>query len=126
MSRKRREGKADYSISTPEGLKIFDGFELLGLRGWTIGLHRFTGADALGCFHTHYGVAYRLILWGGYVEEVRLPMSERVELRTWFPGRFGKITHDYEHRIDRLLNGRASWTLWVRGPITHKITTRGC
>ncbi len=124
MSRKKREGNAAYSISTPEGKKVFDGFEWFSFRGWTVGVHRFVGADAPDCFHTHFGVAYRLILWGGYVEEVL--RYGRTRRRTWYPGRFGRITHDYEHRVDYLLNGKSSWSLWLRGPITHPITTRGC
>lgn len=125
MSRKRADAGADYSIFTPDHKKVFDGFELFRLFGWTVGLHRFEGADAPGCFHTHLGTAYQIILWGGYVEEAVLPMSEKTEMRTWSPGRVGRITHDFEHRIDRLL-GRVSWTLWIRGPITHQVGTRGC
>lgn len=146
MSRKRRDKTigADYSIFTPDYKKVFDGFELFSIFGWTVGLHRFVGADAPGCFHSHLGVAYRLVLWGGYVEEVlrtpemawiarddlsRMDYNTTVEAftykRTFFPGRFGKITHDFEHRIDRLL-GKTSWSLWIRGPVTHEVNTRGC
>jgi hypothetical protein len=120
--------RSSYRIRRPDGEKVFDGFVLLSAFGWELAVHRFVGADAPNCFHTHYGFAIGWILWGGYVEEVVAKGSDgpRYVERVWFPGRIGWITADYEHRIDHLLNGKSSWTLWLRGPITANITTRGC
>lgn len=74
-----------------------------------IDIHKFTEKDELGFFHTHVGYAIRVILWGGYVEEL-----EDGRHRTWFPGMIGIITPDYCHRVAGLRNGRISYSLWIR------------
>jgi hypothetical protein len=93
--------------------------KLFKFRGWSIRLHKFTHADDPNCFHSHPAVAYRLILWGGYVEQ-----TIDDQFITWKPFRFGKIEPDFAHRIHRLLK-RESISLWIRGPITHKVNY-GC
>jgi hypothetical protein len=99
---------------------------LFRFKGWTVRIHKFTAADASGCFHSHPARAWRLILWGGYREEI-LDFDEHKPIyEDWAPGRFGWITPDFEHRIDKLHNGRSSYSLWIRGPITHKVKTQGC
>lgn len=89
--------------------------------GCAIQVHRFVDADLDGCFHTHPATAYRLILWGGYVEE--LGDGTKVE---WRPGMIGKVPPELEHRIASLRNGKSSWSLWVRGPKVADISVRGC
>jgi hypothetical protein len=59
------------------------------------------------------------VLWGGYVEE--MPDGTK---KTWRPGMAGVVRPDFVHRIDRLL-ARRSFSLWLRGPITHKINLVG-
>ncbi|ABM97047.1 hypothetical protein [Methylibium petroleiphilum] len=93
---------------------------LARVRGWTIDLHKFVGPDDPGCFHTHPSRAFRLVLAGGYVEEV-----EGGQRRAWRVGRFGLVRPELSHRIEQLLNGRWSYSLWIRGPKTHRIELRG-
>jgi hypothetical protein len=95
--------------------KLFTGF------GCAIQVHKFVKADEPNCFHSHPAWAIRIILWGGYVEEM---VDER--WRTWFPGRIGIIRPDFQHRIGGLRNGRSSWSLWLRGPKVATINITGC
>lgn len=96
--------------------------KLFTLGQWSFFLHLIVGTDHLDCYHTHPATAYRLILWGGYCEELE-DDKERVYSR-WLPLRFGKVTPDLSHRIHRVY-GRRCLTLWIRGPVTHKIKLRG-
>lgn len=108
------------------GETVFFMRNLFKFRGWTIRIHKFTHADDPGCFHSHPAVAYRLILWGGYVEE-RLEQrgNEQVHVfRFWKPGQWGKVPPELTHRIHVLIDG-PSYSLWIRGPITHKVNY-GC
>lgn len=88
--------------------------------GRHIDLHKMTAKDDPDCFHTHPAVAFRLVLWGGYVEE----MESRVH-RLWFPGRFGIVRPDCSHRIAGLRNGHLSVSLWIRFRKTAKVKLRG-
>lgn len=89
--------------------------------GCVVQLHMFVRADDPGCFHTHPAYAARIIVWGGYVEELG-----DGRLRAWRPGMIGVVPPDLEHRIDRLINGRSSWSIWLRGPKRAAINIRGC
>lgn len=113
--------KYDRWVGNGDGLPVFWVKNLLRLFGWTVRLHKFVKADAPGCFHTHPALAIRIILWGGYVEELG-----DGTWKTWWPGRIGIVRPELEHRIDRLRNGRASYSMWIRGPLIEKVTTRGC
>ena len=95
--------------------------KLVRLAGCVIQLHKFVRADDPGCFHTHPAYALRIILRGGYVEE--LGGGRLVE---WRPGMIGIVPPHLEHRIHALRNGRESWSLWVRGPKIKPIKVRGC
>jgi len=117
-----------------DGREVFYGYKLWGQGKdeLSIRLHKFISADDKRCYHTHPAKGIRIVLWGGYEEEVIVaetntfsdgPISEFREIR---PGFIGWITPEFEHRIERLLNGKASWSLFIRWPYTHKITTRGC
>lgn len=105
----------------------FDGRPVLFIKkfvkafGCTIQLHKFVRADDQDCFHTHPAWAVRIVLWGGYVEEVG-----NGRWRTWWPGRIGVVRPELEHRIGGLLNGKVSYSLWLRGPKVRKIQIRGC
>jgi hypothetical protein len=89
--------------------------------GCVVQVHKFVRADDPGCFHTHPAYAVRIILAGGYVEE--LGDGTLIE---WKPGRLGIVAPELEHRIHALRNGRSSWSLWLRGPKRAKINVRGC
>ncbi|KZL17925.1 hypothetical protein PsWM33_05134 [Pseudovibrio sp. WM33] len=94
--------------------------KLIRFLGCVVQIHKFAAADREGCFHTHPAWALRVVLWGGYVEETGCG-----RWRVWFPGRIGIVRPSYEHRIAGLMNGKSSWSLWVRGPKVAPIKLRG-
>lgn len=95
--------------------------KLLSACGCVAQLHMFVRADDPGCFHSHPAFAVRIIVAGGYVEELA-----NGRLVKWKPGRVGLVRPDLEHRIHSLLNGNRSWSIWLRGPKVAKIKVRGC
>ena len=88
--------------------------------GRHIDLHKMVRADDPECFHTHPALAFRLVLWGGYVEEI-----EGGKHRLWFPGRFGLVRPNLSHRVAGLRNGKFSLSLWVRFRKTQTVKLRG-
>lgn len=90
---------------------------LASWRGRRVDLHQMIAADAGGCFHTHPARALRIVLWGGYEEEIEGPGSgvHWKHLRPLRPLSMGIVQPELSHRIDRLLNGRVSYSLWLRG-----------
>lgn len=95
---------------------------LASWRGFKLDLHRFVAADAPGCRHTHPAKAWRLVIWGGYVEEVEVGTT--LELRTCSPLFAGMVQPQLCHRIDSLL-GKVSYSLWLRWPKSHEVELRG-
>jgi hypothetical protein len=89
-------------------------------RGRHIDVHKMVAKDDEGCFHTHPAYALRLILWGGYIEEL-----EDSRHKTWLPGMVGIVKPTCSHRIAGLRNGRASYSLWVRFRNRAKVELRG-
>jgi hypothetical protein len=88
--------------------------------GRRIDLHKFIRSDDVGCFHTHPARAIRIVFWGGYVEEF-----EDGTLVWRMPGHVGFIRPETSHRVHALLDGRSSWSLWLRGRCRHGIELRG-
>lgn len=105
---------------------------LVHLLGCRIDLHKIVRADDVNCFHTHPAHAIRVVLWGGYLEEVvRLLIPGLWLTRAYVlckeyrgPGYIGHVGPDMCHRIDRLRKD-ASWSLWIRGPILKGIKLVG-
>lgn len=97
---------------------------LLHIGGCRLDLHKFVSADDADCFHTHPAYAWRLVLWGGYEEQIDVgaPLGW---YRFWTPGNFGIVRPDYCHRISRVLNGIASYSLWLRAPAKYEVHLRG-
>lgn len=93
---------------------------LLSAFGCKVDLHKMVRGDDQECFHTHPAYALRVILWGGYVEEL-----ESGRWRTWWPGMIGLIAPSYAHRIGGLRNGRASYSLWLRFRKRAKVKLTG-
>lgn len=77
--------------------------------GLHVDLHKMIAKDDPDCFHTHPAYAIRIVLRGGYVEEI-----EGGAHRMWLPGMVGVVKPDLSHRIAGLRNGRTSFTLWIR------------
>jgi hypothetical protein len=93
---------------------------LFSFRGWNVDLHCFLPpGDAEGCFHTYPSKAFRLILWGGYAEELESGFT-----RLWWPGMAGFVSAECSHRISGPLFKR-SYSLWIRSPKWRKVELRG-
>lgn len=97
---------------------------LFGWRGYRIDLHKFIRVDDLTCFHTHPATAIRIILWGGYTEEIDIGRT-LYDYRKLRPGMIGIVKPELCHRLHELRNGRCSYSLWLRGPKTHQVTIVG-
>lgn len=116
-----------------------------GKRGWRVDFHRFDRADAVGCFHSHPALAVRVVVWGGYVEEVwkgepckrlckeleegkfscgAVCRRAKSEFKEWLPGMIGIVRPEFIHRVNHL-RGRRSYSIWIRGRVTHQIRTVG-
>lgn len=83
-------------------------------------LHKFIRPDDIDCFHTHPAYAVRVILRTGYVEQL-----EDGTYRCWRPLDIGIVTPRLSHRVHLVLNNIASYSLWLRAPVTAKIDLRG-
>lgn len=112
----------DRSINSErDGLPVLFIKYIVAWRGCRIDLHKIIYPDPWECFHSHpAGWAIRIILWGGYVEE----MYDGT-MRYWRPGRIGIVRHSDVHRINRLLSARPSYSLWIRGKVRHQTQLRG-
>ena len=88
-------------------------------RGYKLDLHKFVGEDGDDCFHTHPAMAIRIILRGGYIEEL-----ESGKYKIWEAGMIGIVRPELSHRISTIFENGAL-TLWFRFPKTHKIELRG-
>jgi hypothetical protein len=97
--------------------------------GCRVDLHKFVGADDFDCFHSHPAYAIRIILWGGYVEEVHDEATYNpfgfCALKTWRPGMVGLVPPKMAHRVHSLRNKRVSYSLWLRGPIVAPVKLIG-
>lgn len=96
-----------------------------------VDLHKMVRADDAGCFHTHPAHAIRVVLWGGYVEEVAFEggrYRHDGKLTTdqiWIePGHIGHVPPKYCHRVERLPFGN-SYSLWFRAPISADVKLIG-
>lgn len=94
---------------------------LIHIGDFRIDLHKIVGDDDWDCFHTHPHWAFRLILKGGYIEQL-----EDGEYKWWEPGNFGLVAPELSHRLELPANGIPSYSLWIRFPTKkHKIELRG-
>lgn len=93
---------------------------LLCGHGFHVDLHKMVAPDDADCFHTHPAYAIRVILWGGYAEEL-----EGGFWRMWRPGMIGLVRPSCSHRIAGFRNGRVSYSLWVRFRKVAKVIARG-
>jgi len=93
--------------------------KLIHFKGWKIKLHKFINADSANCFHTHEAWSFRIVLWGGYVEEL-----ENGKRRIWFPMRLGFVSPKLSHRVAKTIFN-ASYSLWITSPKTQDVKLRG-
>ncbi len=101
--------------------------QLLSFRGWRLDLHKFIRPDDHNCYHTHPAKALRIILVGGYWEEIHETSvgPDSAVLRLWKPLRVGVVRPELSHRVDAVLNGRYSYSLWLRWPKTADVRILG-
>ena len=93
---------------------------LWSFAGRVIDLHKMIAKDDEDCFHTHPAYAIRIIVWGGYVEEI-----EGGTHRMWRPGMAGIVPPSLSHRVAGLRNGRVSYSIWIRLRKRAKVELRG-
>ena len=93
---------------------------ILHICGRRLDLHMMLREDEVGCFHTHPAHAWRVVLWGGYVEEYGCGCQESRR-----PGFMGLMRPHTKHRIHDLFKDK-SVSLWFRGKKRAPITTEGC
>lgn len=87
-------------------------------RGRRIDLHRLMKPDGLDQFHSHPARSFRIILWGGYIEQM-----ETGQYKVWKPGMMGYIPKDLCHRIHLVFD--PCYTLWFRGKDRFKVRLVG-
>lgn len=100
---------------------------LLKVGEWQIDLHKIAGVDKIGCYHSHPAWAYRIVLWGGY-EEVIVEEDPKGVWTIRNIKIFGFLAHgwvapEYVHNIYKVKP--RTYTLWIRGPKTHKVRLIG-
>lgn len=97
--------------------------------GYRVDLHKFIRADDPTCFHTHPAHALRIILWGGYVEELRTELppydAQYYEHKKRRAGYVGVVRPELCHRVHKLLNGKSSYSLWFRGRKSAEVSIFG-
>lgn len=93
---------------------------LVSFNGRVVDLHKMVAKDDPDCFHTHPSYAIRIVVWGGYVEEL-----EGGSHRMWRPGMIGIVPPALSHRVAGLRNGRASYSIWIRLRKRAKVELRG-
>lgn len=108
----------DEWVGTVSGRPTMWTRDLLRCWGWRVSLHCLVSEDDRDCFHTHPATALRVILSGGYIEEL-----EGGETRVWATGMAGIVRPELSHRISFLAVN--TYTLWVRAPKTAAIELRG-
>jgi hypothetical protein len=86
-------------------------------------LHMIIRSDPPGQYHSHPSWGLRLVLWGGYTEELE-PSTGKRRLLHWWPGRIGIVGPNYTHRIHDVW-GRRSVSLWLRGKTRAPTFLRG-
>lgn len=100
---------------------------LLRVLGCRIDIHKFIRPDNEGCYHSHPAYAIRVILRGGYDEDVHEgeipPGYIRIrKLKRWRPFMIGLVRPQTVHRVHTLLGDGPAYTLWIRfrkvAPIT--------
>lgn len=87
--------------------------------GFHVDLHKIVGIDDAECFHTHPAYAIRIVLRGGYLEEL-----EGGKVVIWKPGYCGIVPPPLSHRIARLYKP-ASYSLWIRFRKRARVELRG-
>lgn len=92
---------------------------LASFRGMRLDLHKMVDVDDPGCYHTHPATAVRVILWGGYAEQL-----ESGDTAFWLPGDVGIVRPALAHRV-AALNGAVSYSLWLRFRKTAGVELHG-
>jgi len=108
-----------------DGTPVFFSRTIFRFKGWKIGIHSMVHPDMEACFHSHPAIATRFVFWGGYTEEI---YSEDIKISIMNdvkPMSVSKIVPNMVHRIHEITNGKTSYTLWIRRPITHKVRLVG-
>ena len=113
----------DNFIGPDHQTPVFYQKELINVKGWAIKLHCMVRADNPEQYHTHTGYYFRIVLWGGYVEETYFGTPWRKHF--WFPGRMGFMKPSFCHRIHSMMFAKKSYSLIFRSPRCAKVRLVG-
>jgi len=120
--------KWDESRGSLDGRPVMFIKRLAKFSGCRVDLHKIVAPDDYDCYHSHPAWAIRIILAGGYIEEIYDESTHDAgrfgDFRARLPGRASVIRPSLVHRVHRLLAG-ASYSLWLRGPVVAKVELRG-
>jgi hypothetical protein len=83
---------------------------------YSLKVHHILRPDSDRCEHDHPWAMWRVILWGGYVEQIHGELYPRKPWRPWAPWRVYYSGPEFRHRITEFLNGKDSWSLVLCGP----------
>lgn len=83
--------------------------------GISLKLHEIVLPDDDRCEHDHPWWFIRIILWGGYTEQVKGQVYHRKPWRPWFFWRVYPCWPEFQHRILSLPRGK-NWSLVLCGP----------
>ena len=89
------------------------------LFGYKIKIHQILRPDDDRCEHDHPYWMFRIILWGGYSEEVGCDGFCH-KIKVCRPGHISFCPATYRHRISKLHNGHSSWSFVIAGPETRE------
>jgi len=111
-----------------EGKDVFYTKFLFTIFGVRFAIHKMVGPDTENAYHTHPAKAIRVILWGGYSEDIYEKADDGAKLVTgarWFPGKIGLVKPSTTHRVSAIHNGRSSYSLWIRFKETEEVQLVG-
>lgn len=119
----------EWRYNKDENKPVFYIKDIFSLLGFKIEIHKMVAADDHECYHSHPAHAIRFILWGGYWEEWLEGKTEEGNdihrLKKWKVLRIGWVKPSFSHRIERLVNDKSSYSLWIRFPKSAKVKLTG-
>lgn len=110
-----------------DGRPVFYSRKLFEIFGVRFSIHKMVGPDDCGCFHTHPANAIRIVIWGGYEEQIFYDFGSHIKLHIekCGVGTIGLVRPQFCHRIKKISNNKSSYSLWIRFKKTAQVHLRG-
>jgi hypothetical protein len=133
---RRRPVNVVYGVA---GAVVFFTYKWFSIGNYSLKFHNMVRGDELGCYHSHHASAFRIVLKGGYLEQVVdqtgleqnvkdyvaedanaslvprrqpiIPINAVPYVRLLKRFSFGRVKWDYVHRLDRVAVN--TWSLWI-------------